>query len=436
VYTGGIAKSSADSSGATTSKGEAASPDSYYATSLVNGNFGFQSGGSGMVNTKDGGAIASSGSDVSGTSAEKIGGATLMGAYNGVFGYASSSGSSTAAGEGASVGGFSPSQSSGKTGGYGSGTGTLSAAGSANIKQEMAYYNALISGSGTAKTAAGGSATGSNDVASAGGLGSGMSTGSAATGINAYSTYGGQTDSAATGGFTGKGSGINGNDQTLPFSGGSVQGEGSGTGTADVSGSLLDQLYLIVNTNGDAAFKSSGGGSGFVESLTGSAAGSASGGASGTAEGNTLDPFYQVFGDLIFAASSAAKGNGAFIGGFSTPEAPGATGGAGSGSGTLSVAGSGSGDSVLTAFAPIVLTNDGTAFGAGTAESSGGGQASGSNDYGEAGGLGSGLSSGSASGSLYTYAAESTLGAGTATGMFNSAGSGIFGPSGDSLIMP
>jgi hypothetical protein len=388
------------------------------------------------VNTKDGGAMASSGSDVSGTSAETIGGSTYAGTYGGVFGYTSSSGSSTASGKGNSVGGFSPSESSGRTGGYGSGTGTLTAAGSANIQQGMVYYTGMISGSGTAKTAAGGSATGFNDVASAGGLGSGMATGSANTGINAYSTYGGQTDSAATGDFTGKGSGINGNVPNLPFSGGSVQGEGSGSGTADASGSLLAQRYVIVNTNGDAAFDSKGGGSGFVESTTGSAVGSASGGASGTAMGNTLDPFYQLFGDLIFKGSSAAAGNGAFVGGFSTPEVPGATGGAGSGSGTLSVAGSGSGDSVLTAFAPIVLTNDGTAFGAGTAESSGGGQASGSNIFGQAGGLGSGMSSGSADGYIYTYAGESTLGAGTATGIFNSAGSGIFGPSGGSLSLP
>jgi hypothetical protein len=112
-----------------------------------------------------------------------------------------------------------------------------------------------------------------------------------------------------------------------------------------VSGSL--SLYgEYVNTNGEAASNSNGGGSGFVKGKNSSASGSASGGASGPATGIAmgLPPKYKTFNDLDFSVASAANGIGAFIGGYSTPELPGPTGGTGSGNGPLSIfAKSGSG---------------------------------------------------------------------------------------------
>jgi hypothetical protein len=81
---------------------------------------------------------------------------------------------------------------------------------------------------------------------------------------------------------------------------------------------------------------------------------------------------------------------------------------------------------VMTQFSTGYIVYDGTTYGADTALSLGGGEASGSNIFGRAGGLGSGLITGSASGFVYRYTAESTFGSGTATAIFNSAGSGIF----------
>jgi hypothetical protein len=283
---------------------------------------------------------------------------------------------------------------------------------------------------GENQNAPGGSSTGFNDLASAGGLGSG-STEASTSGIAGAALIAFNGNEAATGTFNGNGSGINGNGVNQPNTGGTVIGSGNGSGTALVgASSYSNQLYLVEPEafKGDATFKSTGGGSGFVDGTLGTASGSAfggaSGGASGTANGigrprgNGLPVTY---GSLAFSGSSAANGIGAFIGGFSPSLEDGPTGGSGSGSGSLSVAGSGRAEANQL---PFII---GDASGSGTAETFGGGSANVSNIYGEAGGLGSGATTGSASGGFKTLYASVLSGAGTSTGNFDTMGSGSFG---------
>jgi hypothetical protein len=91
--------------------------------------------------------------------------------------------------------------------------------------------------------------------------------------------------------------------------------------------------------------------------------------------------------------------------------------------GSLNVAGAGSG-SVAPGGDTVFY---GTAVGSGTAQTSAGGSAAGFNDLGSAGGLGSGATQGSADGAIYAFDGNAASGAGTATGVFNNAGSGSFG---------
>jgi hypothetical protein len=164
-------------------------------------------------------------------------------------------------------------------------------------------------------TAANGSATAFNMLASTGGLGFGMSTGIATGVLDSRSIYGVQSDSAATGTFNGNGFGKYGNTPSQPYTGGFVNGNGGGGGTAVVNGAVTgDFTYYgdYVDTNGDAAFKSNGGGSGFVKGKNGGADGSATGGASGKAAGIATDDVSdQTYRDLDFSVISAANGAGA-----------------------------------------------------------------------------------------------------------------------------
>jgi hypothetical protein len=409
----GNAQGGGDATGATTSTGSTFDSGVFgFTTSAANGNFAFESGGSGFVDIKDAGVQASGVARISGTSLGKV-----DGTYSG-YGDTSFTGSSTASGDGNGVGGFSPSGATGS----GSGTGILNVTGSAFFKRDRTnpYSTGFAVGGGTAKTAAEGSATAFNMMASAGGIGSGMSTGSASAVLNAVSTYGVEIDSAATGTFNGIGSGSYGNALSQPYSNGFVNGYGGGGGTAVVNGDLTGfTTYYgqLTNLNADAAFTSTGSGSGFVRGINGGADGSASGGASGNVTGLIMSDLLtsKTFGDLDFSATSAANGLGAFLGGFSISELPGPTGGTGLADGTLNlIAQSGSGK-----------FNIGLVSSSGSGGSFGGGEASGFNVYGEAGGLASGSTAGSAiSGiTLYDSAGEGT---GTSMSNFDGTGSGVF----------
>jgi hypothetical protein len=392
-----------------------------FTSSDVSGSFAVTSGGSGFVDTIYGGANANGGSSISGSSNGKVDG------YESGYGAVTSSGTSTASGDGNAMGSFGPLESPGATQASGSGTGSLDVSGSGisgpavdgdSVNPGQPYKAAYSTAGGTAKTAAGGSATAFNMLASTGGLGFGMATGTATGVLDSRSIYGVESDSTATGTFDGSGFGSYGNTPSQPYTGGFVKGKGGGGGTAIVKGAVVgsgsQNLYgEYVNTNGEAAFNSDGGGSGFVKGKNSGASGSASGGASGTATGIATDlpPTYKTFGDLDFSVASAANGIGAFFGGYSTPELPGPTGGTGSGSGGLSIlANSGSG-----------IYNDGVASSSGSAESFGSGEANASNLFGAAGGFGSGSTAGSAFSDITLL---SGVGAGTGTSLGTFAGSG------------
>jgi hypothetical protein len=173
---------------------------------------------------------------------------------------------------------------------------------------------------------------------------------------------------AATGICSGNGSGItNGKVSNQPYTDGTTIGSGNGSGTSVVGGSTSANYALYLGPegiNGDAAFKSTGGGSGFVDGSLGSVGGTASAGASGTAQ-EIIGPGFKnpTVGDLVFSersaangngafvggyspsledGASAANGNGAFVGGYSPSREDGSAGASGSSSGSLDVAGSGS----------------------------------------------------------------------------------------------
>jgi hypothetical protein len=266
-----------------------------------------------------------------------------------------SSGSSEASAASAFEGEFSPVGSSADTAGSGSSTGSLNVAGTATIAPQQ-YGTGRASGGGTANTFAGGSAMGFIDLATAGGQGSGSATaGRINSGIDALEATSTTTvNGAATGTFTGNGSGNYKSIANQPYAGGSyVKGGGSGTGTALVGGEILSSESLIP-IESDAAFNSNGGGSGFVESPFGGAVGNAACGASGTSAGNVVAYAFSLSGSLMFSGSSAANGIGEFVGGFSPLFSSGATGGQGSGNGSLDVVGAASdtfvgGDFVFTA---------------------------------------------------------------------------------------
>jgi hypothetical protein len=237
----------------------------------------------------------------------------------------------------------------------------------------------------------------------AGGQGSGSTTGSINSGIEAiFATSTTKVNGAATGTFTGNGSGnYYGSIANQPYAGGYVKGGGSGTGTAHVGGESLlafDDDFLI-STEAAAGFNSNGGGSGFVESPFGGVVGNAAGGASATSAGNAVvDGSSRANSLMMFSGSSAANSIGEFIGCFSPSFSSGLTGGQGSGNGSLNVAGAASNTGVRM--------DDRTALGVGTAMSVGGGAASGFNSLGEAGGLGSGSTTGSATGAFDAFAGQ------------------------------
>jgi hypothetical protein len=425
----GVAQGSGKTTGSTISTGNTQDNTAVigFSASDASGNFAFTSGASGSVETTYGGANANGGSSISGSSIGKSEG------NESGYGDVTFSGSSTASGDGKAMGLFGPLQQSdtGATQASGSGTGTLNVAGSGftgtaigpALEPGQPYKTAYSSGSGTAKTAAGGSATAFNMLASTSGLGSGMATGTATGVLDSRSIYAVESASTATGTFNGSGFGSYGNTPSQPYTAGSVKGNGGGGGTAAVKGAVtgFPSLYgEYVNTNGQAAFNSNGGGAGFVKGKNGGADGSGSGGASGTVVGIAMDlpPTDKTYGDLDFSATSAVNGGGAFSGGFSTPESPpGPTGGTGSSNGALSIfANSGGG-----------IYNDGLVTSGGSAVSFGGGEASASNVYGKAGGLGSGSTEGSAISGLTVLSGEGD-GTGTSMGNFSTFGSGVFGP--------
>jgi hypothetical protein len=429
--------------------GEGASPTKYgSATTLGSSSFDLKSAGSGFVDTIYGGAMGEGTSGVSGTSSELVKGIdnSLFNNGNnfGVFGESISGGSSVASAAGAFDGKFTPLGASGETGGLGSGTGSLKVTGSGTVDKvpdAFSPYNiGATSGGGTAQTSAGGSVKGFNDMTTAGGRGSGSAQGNATGAINAPAQlYIVNADSASTGTFTGIGSGSSGNASNQPYSGGFVNGKGSGAGTAVVSG-LVDYAFVRpVKTGGDAAFKSNGDGAGFVDSTNGGAVGTASADISGAAAGKTgsvrIDDGMTrdvTRGQFSVSSNSVANGEGAFTGGFSPPQAAGPTGGSGSGTGSLEVAGAGTG---VPRNGPSFFL--GTAVGSGKAQTSSGGSATGFNDLGSAGGLGSGASQGSANGAInVSNMAEASNVAGNVTGTFNNAGSGSFGLPSTSLAFP
>jgi hypothetical protein len=284
--------------------------------------------------------------------------------------------------------------------------------------------NGMPYGGGTAATSAGGSAMGFNALTSAGGLGSGSAKGSTNSVIDGYDGATTNVDGVATATFTGNGLGTDGNIPNQPYAGGSVKGSGSGTGTADIAGVNEDAISagVLLMTNGDAAFNSNGGGSGFVNTPFGGAAGSAFGGVSGSAAEQTGGGDAVVYGDLTGSGSSSASAVGIFDGGFSPAGSSGLTGGSGSGNGSVDVAGTTSQNALMAGGSTY-----GDALGSGTATSAGGGAATGFNAFGEAGGLGSGSTTGSAAGALDSYIGFSAEGNGAAAGVFNAAGSGSFG---------
>jgi hypothetical protein len=450
--------------GSAKNSGQVVSTDYYITgatTTLGSSSFDLKSGGSGFVDTIYGGAEGTGMSGVSGTSSELVKGTynpSFRGNYVGVYGESTSGGSSAASAAGAFDGKFTSLGVSGETGGFGSGTGSLKVTGSGTVDATPDYrpfnYGAT-SGGGTAQTSGGGSATGFNGLTAAGGRGSGSAQGNATGAIDGPKQYYGSVniDSASTGTFTGIGTGSSGNDSIQPYSGGFVNGKGSGAGTAVVNGLVESGIQFVTKTGGDAAFQSNGVGAGFVDSTNGGAAGTASADVSGAAAGKTgglsivmplapsvVDPGSVVaYGRFSVSGNAAANGEGAFAGGFTPLQASGPTGGSGSGTGRINVAGAGSGAGIgmagsttFTRFFPLL----GTAVGSGTAQTSSGGSASGFNDLGSAGGLGSGGSQGSANGAISAYLVNSTSGAANTTGTFNNAGSGSFGLPSPSRAFP
>jgi hypothetical protein len=426
----GVAQGFGETTGSTTSTGNTQDNEAVtgFVSSNASGNFAITSKGFGGVNTNYGGADASGGSSTSGSSIGNVKG------YESGYGDVTFSGSSTASGDGDAIGSFGgPSQQSptGAVQASGFGTGTLNVAGSGitgpatgpTLIPGQPYKTAYSSGSGTAKTAAGGSATAFNMLASTGGLGSGMTTGTATGVLDSRSIYAVESASTATGTFNGSGLGNYGNTLSQPYTSGFVGNGGGGGGTASVKGAVtgFTSYYAYygeyVNTNGEAAFNSNGGGAGFVKGKNGGADGSGSGGASGTVAGIAMDlpPTDKTIGDLDFSAISAANGVGTFFGGFSTPESPGPTGGTGSGNGALSISANSGGG----------IYNDGLVTSNGSAGSFGGGEASASNVFGTAVGLGSGSTAGSAKSGLQVLSGAGD-GTGTSMGNFGTTGSGVF----------
>jgi hypothetical protein len=460
VIGGGTVLGSAKNSGLVVSE------ESYTAgsTTLGSSSFDLKSAGSGFVDTNYGGVMGKGMSGVSGTSSELVKGVddSFNGDYYGVFGESTSGGSSVASAAGAFDGKFTPLGASGETGGFGSGTGSLKVTGSGTLDKvpgtQFPVTYAATSGGGRAQTSAGGSAKGFNDMNAAGGRGFGSAQGNATGAIDAPTQRNGvSADSASTGTFTGIGSGSSGNGSNQPYSGGFVNGKGSGAGTAVVNSLVEDSDLLTSITGGDAAFQSNGVGAGFVDSTNGGAVGTASADVSGAAAGKTggfrieiplsqfTDPGSVVaYGRFSVSGNAAANGDGAFAGGFSPLQASGPTGGSGSGTGSINVAGAGSG---AASGRPTVFGSGtrfpsfpliGTAVGSGTAQTSSGGSASGFNNMGSAGGLGSGGSQGSANGAISAYdlGNSTTSGAANTTGTFNNAGSGSFGSPSPSRAFP
>jgi hypothetical protein len=425
------------------------------ASTLGSSSFDLKSGGSAFVDTIYGGATGKGTSTVAGTSSELVKGinnsALLDGDYAGIIGESTSGGSSVASAAGAFDGKFTPSGASGETGGFGSGTGSLKVTGSGTVDRLpiTAISSGVTSGGGTAQSSAGGSAKGFNDMTTAGGLGSGSAKGNATGAIDGPVQFGGvNADSASTSTFTGTGTGSSGNGSNQPYASGFVNGKGSGAGTSVVSGLVDFGIGFDTKTGGDAAFRSNGDGAGFVNSTNGGAVGTASADVSGAAAGKTggltvEKPMFGfvdagdvvTYGQPLVSGNSAARGEGAFVGGFSSLQASGPTGGSGSGTGSLNVAGAGSVKiAMLDPFPAIPPV--GTAVGSGKAQTSAGGSASGFNELGSAGGLGSGGSQGSANGAINAFRGDAANGAGNVTGTFNNAGSGSFGLPSPSRAFP
>jgi hypothetical protein len=434
-FAGGNVQGDSETSGFTTNEGQAASPTNYISTSTGNGSFDIKSGSAGFVDTTNGGAEGNAASGVSGTSSGKIADAVVNGDPSARGDFTVNSGSA-ADGKGSFIGGYSPDESANPTGGFGSGSGSAGVETSSAIKPIGALSTkGRTSNSAEAKSFGGGSSTGFNNLASAGGAGSGSAEGSASDIVASYMVVTFNGNEAATATFSGNGSGINGKIPNQPYTGGTVIGSGKGSGTAIVGGSSFSNIQnapVLEGITGDAAFKSNGSGSGFVDGTLGNANGSASGGASGAASGSMQAVANNLRGELTFSGSSASNGNGAVVSGFSPSLDAGPTGGSGSGNGSLNVAGSGS-------TIPFYIAL-GETSGSGTAETFGGGSGSGSNTFGEAGGAGSGATTGSASASggaeVYAGGIMQGTGASTSTGNFESAGSGSFGAPTGLLAFP
>jgi hypothetical protein len=212
---GGTVIGASDVSGASTSQGQAEVPTALGgASSNGSGNFGFESGASGFVDTKDGGAVGSGSSGVSGTSTATITDTTVNDQL--LIGELTSSGSSQASAASAFEGEFSPFGSSGDTGGSGSGNGSLNAAGMASFIPTVVVEGKYICTIGTADTSAGGSATGFNALTSAGGQGSASAKGSTNSVVDGYDGATANVNGVATGTFTGNGSGTDGNIPNRP----------------------------------------------------------------------------------------------------------------------------------------------------------------------------------------------------------------------------
>jgi hypothetical protein len=227
-------------------------------------------------------------------------------------------------------------------------------------------------------------------MTSAGGFGSGSANGNATGAIDTLSAYAASIDALTTGVFTGEGYGSDGNDSNQPYTGGSINGKGSGAGSARVSGLAGYEdpgpSTFSLQTSGDATFSANGVGGGFVDSTNGGAFGSASadvfGATAGKTAGTTIDGVYYrpPDGDFSFRGSSTSNGKGEFAGGFSPTQSSGPTGGSASSKGSFNVAGAASGipePSLVNR--PFFV---GSAAGSGTAQTAASGSATGFNDLG------------------------------------------------------
>jgi hypothetical protein len=254
--------------------------------------------------------------------------------------------------------------------------------------------------------------------------------------------------------------------QTFDFTGGFLMGTSTGGGTTTGTGSTTTvDMGGSADATGGGSFNSNSGGSGYINSLFGMAMGSSAGGATGSQDGSVSA--VKGIGALSFDGTTTSSGTGGFGAGFSpvnfnavTTEIPGTAimvqgspkkGGSFSGfsdptfmtiyvpvsTGPTAGFGTGSGALNILSMTTGTLSGDmntaGTGMSTGAATNFGGGQGTGINYFGQAGGLGSGTGTGAGTGAGNT--AMDTVGGmftgmGSAIGNFNNGGFGSFGTNG------